>query len=66
MKEKTGVINIYNSNGELIRAIQFDNSSTVSWDGEDGVGNVMPSGIYLYQLDIDKQMMKSGSMILLK
>lgn len=66
MKEKTGVINIYNSNGELLRVIQVYKSSTVSWDGKDGAGNVMPSGIYLYQLDVDKQMMKSGSMILLK
>ena len=66
MNEESGVINIYNSNGELLRVIQVYKSSTVSWDGKDGAGNVMPSGIYLYQLDVDKQMMKSGSMILLK
>lgn len=66
MKEKSGIINIYNSNSELLRVIQVYKSSTVSWDGKDEGGNVMPSGIYLYQLDVDKQMMKTGSMILLK
>lgn len=66
MEKKSGAINIYNSNGQLVRAIPINTSSTISWDGKDISGKVMPSGIYYYQLNIEKQMMKSGSMILLK
>lgn len=66
MGEKSGVINIYNSNGELIKAIPINKSSTITWDGKDNKGSVMPSGIYMYQLVYDQQMMKTGSMILLK
>jgi hypothetical protein len=38
----------------------------VSWDGRDAVGSVMPSGVYYYKLNVDKQVLRTGSMILLK
>ncbi len=66
MKDKGGAINIYNTNGQLVKAIPVNESTTVNWDGRDKNGNIMPSGIYYYQLNIEKQMVKSGSMILLK
>jgi hypothetical protein len=66
MKGKAATINIYDANGQLVRVITVNESTTVSWDGRDKNSCIMPSGIYYYQLNIEKQMMKSGSMILLK
>ena len=66
MKGKEGIINIYNASGQIVNSISICESKTVTWDGKDKTGNVMPSGIYFYQLNFEKQMMKSGSMILLK
>jgi len=66
MKGKVGSIDIYNTNGQLINVIPVHESKTVSWDGRDKGGKVLPSGIYFYQLTLAKQMLKSGSMILLK
>jgi hypothetical protein len=66
MKDKAGAVNIYNSNGQLVKAITINENTSVNWDGRDKNGNIMPSGIYYYQLNIEKQMKKSGSMILLK
>jgi flagellar hook assembly protein FlgD len=66
MKRKAGDISIYNMRGELIITIPFKNGASVRWDGKDRNGNVMPSGIFYYQLTIEQQRMKTGSMILLK
>ncbi|MCK9425899.1 MAG: T9SS type A sorting domain-containing protein [Ignavibacteriaceae bacterium] len=66
MNGKAATINIYDANGQLVRVITVNESTTVSWDGRDKNSCIMPSGIYYYQLNIEKQMMKSGSMILLK
>ncbi|MCL5031368.1 MAG: T9SS type A sorting domain-containing protein [Bacteroidetes bacterium] len=66
MKGKPGNINIYSVNGQLIRTIQVSGSATILWDSKDMNGRIMPSGVYYYRLVIDKQVMKNGSMILLK
>jgi hypothetical protein len=66
LKAKAGNITIANLNGQLVRSIPIKESGSVSWDGRDDGGTIMPSGIYLYKLIIDKQVLKTGSMILLK
>lgn len=66
MKRKAGDISIYNMRGELITTIPFKDGASVRWDGKDRNGNIMPSGIFYYQLTIEQQRMKTGSMILLK
>lgn len=66
LKDKRGEIEIYNINGQLIRTIPIKGSGTVHWDGKNMNGSTMPSGIYYYRLNIDDQVMKNGSMILLK
>ncbi|MDR3627110.1 MAG: T9SS type A sorting domain-containing protein [Ignavibacteriaceae bacterium] len=66
MKVKQGSINIYNVRGQLIRTIPVSGSSIKSWDGKNMNGRMMSSGIYYYQLVINRQVMKNGSMILLK
>ena len=65
-KNKTGSINIYNVTGQLIRKLGYKNQTTISWDAKDESGMIMPSGIYYYRLSVDKNILKTGSMILLK
>ena len=65
-KNKSGTISIYNINGKLIRTIPFVSGSTTYWDSRDIKGNISASGIYYYSLIIDNQVLKNGSMILLK
>lgn len=66
LKKKTVIIHIFNARGEEVRTIDCGESSVVRWNGTNTAGKAMPSGIYYYQLAIDKRMMKTGSMILLK
>jgi len=45
---------IYNLKGQMIRQYSIlNNQSSIVWDGTDGNGNYVPSGIYLYKLNID-------------
>ncbi|MBN1326866.1 MAG: T9SS type A sorting domain-containing protein, partial [Candidatus Cloacimonetes bacterium] len=49
---------IYNLKGELIRKFEDSypqNSAyrTVNWNGRDRNGNIVPAGVYLYQLKTD-------------
>ncbi|MDP4176654.1 MAG: FlgD immunoglobulin-like domain containing protein [Bacteroidota bacterium] len=66
LREKSGMINIYNSAGRLIRTISAKDGSTSLWDGKDMNGNTASSGRYYYQINVQSQVLKSGSMILLK
>jgi hypothetical protein len=66
LRKKAIDISIFNVTGQLVRSISIKESQSVSWDGRDSHGNIMPSGAYFYRLNINKQSMKSGSMILLK
>jgi hypothetical protein len=66
LKEKSGMINIYNSAGRLIRAISAKDGATSLWDGKDMSGNTASSGRYYYQINVQSQVLKSGAMILLK
>ena len=66
LKGKSGIINIYNASGQIIKTIHLKDGARAKWDGTDINGIIISSGIYYYQLNIDNQMLKSGSMILLK
>ncbi len=37
----------------------------LTWDGKDGAGNALPSGVYIYRLETD-QCMQAKRMTLLK
>jgi hypothetical protein len=66
LRKKAIDISIFNLTGQLVRRISIQKNHSASWDGIDSHGNIMPSGTYFYRLNINKQTMKSGSMILLK
>ncbi|MCF8367963.1 MAG: T9SS type A sorting domain-containing protein [Bacteroidales bacterium] len=54
---KVGV-NIYNINGELVRALhdgfQSAGKHTLIWDGQDDGGNTVKSGVYFYRLQTEE------------
>jgi hypothetical protein len=57
---------IYNALGQKISSIALSNQLLVQWDGNDYTGKAAATGIYYYQLVLDNNIYKSGSMILLK
>ncbi len=62
-------LKIYNINGQLIKKIFSREipagNYLVKWDGRNDVGQIVSSGVYIYQLKIG-QVVKSGKMSLLK
>ncbi|MES2704467.1 MAG: type IX secretion system sortase PorU [Bacteroidota bacterium] len=54
----TAKINIYNSAGSLVRSLEENftpsgsRSNEITWDGTDKGGSRLPSGLYLYKLEI--------------
>ncbi len=61
-----GIINIYNVNGQLIKTIRVKGNSRVTWDSKNSFGQILSSGVYYYQFVLGRQIIKNGSMILLK
>jgi hypothetical protein len=49
-------LEIYDAAGRLVNALIIGNAApgnhTVSWDGRDGLGRKVPTGIYSYRLDV--------------
>ena len=70
--EKEGKIelNIYNIKGQLVKTLVNDIISEgnhyVIWNGMDKNGNAVSSGIYLYRLKSDEEVLISKKMLLLK
>ncbi|MBN1542820.1 DUF11 domain-containing protein [candidate division KSB1 bacterium] len=62
-------LDIYNTNGQHVRSLVTASleagSHTITWDGRDQDGNVVPTGTYLYSLRINN-FEKMQKMILLK
>lgn len=60
-------LSIYNISGQLVHEIvnkQFGyGSHALSWYGEGVDGSIVPTGIYLYQLVVDGQLVKSDKLV---
>ena len=63
-------LNIYNVMGQLVANVakgRLDaGTHNVQWNGRDHNGNVLPSGLYFYELDGGKRFRKIKKMTLLK
>ena len=48
-------LSVYNITGTLVALLALGmkntGSYTVDWDGTDSIGNVLPSGVYIYRLE---------------
>lgn len=59
-------IYIYGISGQLIKTLDLDKHYSATWDGTNKQGILQSSGIYLYKLVIDRELYKTGSIVLLK
>jgi hypothetical protein len=47
---KNPILSIYDIYGKIIRQYSIANKNIQQWDGKNDFGNVVPGGIYLYQI----------------
>ncbi|MCK4359029.1 MAG: T9SS type A sorting domain-containing protein, partial [Candidatus Cloacimonetes bacterium] len=60
-------IEIYNVKGQLVKQLSIENrQSSIIWDGKDEKGEVVSSGIYFYQLQIEDKIIDTKKCLLLK
>lgn len=62
-------IKIYNAKGQLVKKYDLSNPSKtneVCWDGKDNFGRNVPSGIYLYRLEVGNYTSDAKRMLILK
>jgi len=63
-------INIYDIRGRLIKKLVAEEkepgSHSVNWDGHDSTGHRVSSGIYLYKMEIGRDIVSTKKMVLLK
>lgn len=55
-------VSIYNKHGNLVRKIEGD---LLIWDGKDGKGNQLASGVYLFQITEDNKV-NTGTIIIVR
>ncbi len=70
IKQSRVTINIYNMLGQnvcqLVDQKQSPGNYQVQWDGRDNMGNLSPSGIYLYQLNVGNHFKDVKKLLLLE
>jgi hypothetical protein len=63
-RESYVVINIYNSLGQIVRTLYEGNQAQgqhrLTWDARNDRGQLVPSGIYMYTLEVREQMSSNG------
>jgi hypothetical protein len=63
-RESNVVVNIYNSLGQIVRTLfegrQSQGQHRLTWDARNDDGNSVPSGTYMYTLEIHDQMSSGG------
>ena len=60
------VIEIFNIKGKKVKSFKCQNQMPIIWDGTDNYRNQVASGVYLYQLRSDEDVLISKKMLLLK
>ncbi|MBI5555691.1 MAG: Ig-like domain-containing protein, partial [Elusimicrobia bacterium] len=63
--QKMGTIKIFNLTGALILEKDLAPGNVATWDGKDSDGDMVETGIYIYQLDIDGSI-KNGAIAVVK
>ncbi|MDH5173655.1 MAG: gliding motility-associated C-terminal domain-containing protein [Elusimicrobiota bacterium] len=67
INESSIVCCIYDVKGSVVRQLDIVESGEdrFTWDGEDEQGNIVPSGIYIYQIEVEGQTI-NGTIVLAK
>jgi hypothetical protein len=63
-------LSVYNVLGQMVRRLadgrRFSGTYSVIWDGRDGSGREVASGVYLYRLEVEGQSVQTRRMVLLR
>jgi len=60
-------ISIYNLQGKLVKSYSVSpDMNSITWNGTDQNGLVLPSGVYLYSITLDDEIMKTEKLLLLR
>ena len=70
-KNALAEVKIYNIRGQLVRnlfigIVNKDEQLNLIWNGKDEEGNILQSGIYFYQLRVDKEPYQSKKLLLIR
>ncbi|MBC8526505.1 MAG: T9SS type A sorting domain-containing protein [Candidatus Cloacimonetes bacterium] len=69
-KDSRVELSVYNIKGQLVKTLvkgkQEKGGWNIVWDGKDGNGNPVSSGIYFYQLQIDNKIIDTKKCLVLK
>lgn len=67
INESSIVCWIYDIRGSVVRQLDIveTGENRFTWDGEDEEGNIVPSGIYIYQIEVEGQTI-NGTIVLAK
>jgi len=67
INESSIVCWIYDIRGSVVRQLDIveTGENRFTWDGEDGEGNIVPSGIYIYHIEVEGQTI-NGTIVLAK
>jgi stage II sporulation protein D len=65
---------IYSLSGKIVReeslildkVLVDNNTGEISWDGKDNENNFVPPGIYLYKLELNNKLVKSGKIVVIR
>lgn len=60
---KDGIITIYDAGGKVVKVIGTQQATSVVWDGSDGTGGLLESGLYLYVVSMSGKT-QTGSVVI--
>jgi len=60
---KHGLIKVLNLDGKALVSYNASNKSTFVWDGKNNKGNLLPSGIYLIEAELDGKITRSKAIL---
>lgn len=60
------VLSIYTANGKIVRQFSVVSKKSQPWDARDEKGNLLPDGIYFYNLEINGRITDSKKMVKLQ
>jgi flagellar hook assembly protein FlgD len=50
----------------LDKVLVDNNIGEISWDGKDNENNFVPPGIYLYKIELNNKLVKSGKIVVIR
>ncbi len=62
--ERDAIVTIYDTNNNEIKKVRTNNASQYLWDGSDANGHVCRQGVYLFVVEVEGEVVCSGTIVL--